>query len=268
MTVTVLVADDEPLVIGAITAILATGESAIDVVATAEDGQEAIDAIRVHRPQVALLDIRMPRLTGPEVVAAVTSDPALSGVRCVMLTTFADDHHLASSIFAGATGYLLKSMPPDQIRAGVHQAAAGQMPVAPAVIQRLVTQHAASVAAGEHRLRRLTPRERDVLTRIANGRSNAEIARELYVSEGTVKTHVAAILHKLGLRDRTQAAIAAYELGLVRPGAHPYTVAGEGSEVLMMCRPAETAAHRVRRILPTCRLLSSSSWAARTCSMG
>lgn len=217
MTTSVLVADDEPLVVAGITAIL-TADRDLEVIGTAEDGQQALDAIRRSRPQVALLDIRMPRLTGTEVVAAVTGDPALGGVRCVMLTTFADDHHLASSIAAGACGYLLKSMPPDRIRASVHDAVAGEMTIAPALIERLVNQHAASVTGGQRQLRRLTAREKDVLRHIARGRSNAEIAQELYVSEGTVKTHVAAILHKLGLRDRTQAAIAAYEFGLARPG--------------------------------------------------
>src|SRR5690606_298677 len=115
MPITVLVADDEPLVIAGITAILNV-DDAIEVVDTAEDGQEALDSIRRHRPQVALLDIRMPRLTGTEVVTAVASDPVLASVRCVMLTTFVDDLHLASSISAGACGYLLKSMPPEQIR--------------------------------------------------------------------------------------------------------------------------------------------------------
>ena len=217
MTITVLIADDEPLVITGITAIL-TADDHLDVVATAQDGHQALEVIRRHRPRVALLDIRMPRLSGTDVVAAVAADRALTGVRCVMLTTFADDQNLAASITAGACGYLLKSMPPEQIRAGVHQAAAGEMPIAPTLVQRLVTQHAVTLTAGQDRLRRLTEREKDVLRHIAQGRSNAEIAHELYVSEGTVKTHVAAILHKLSLRDRTQAAIAAYELGLIRPG--------------------------------------------------
>lgn len=217
MTVTVVIADDEPLVVAGITAIL-TADDTLDVVATAQDGHQALEEIRRHRPQVALLDIRMPRRSGTEVVTDVTADPALTAVRCVMLTTFADAQHLAASISAGACGYLLKSMPPDQIRAGVHQAEAGEMPIAPALIQRLVTQHAASHTTGQQQLQRLTEREKDVLRQIAHGRSNAEIAHELYVSEGTVKTHVAAILHKLSLRDRTQAAIAAYELGLIRPG--------------------------------------------------
>lgn len=216
MSITVVLADDEPLVVAGITAILGN-DGAIDVVATAEDGQGALDAVRRHRPRVALLDIRMPRLTGTDVVATVSKDPSLTQVRCVMLTTFADDVHLATAVAAGACGYLLKSMPPDRIRAGIHQAAAGEMPIAPALIERLVKQHAGRTVAGHHHLQRLTEREKDVLRHIARGRSNAEIAHELYVSEGTVKTHVASVLHKLGLRDRTQAAIAAYELGLVQP---------------------------------------------------
>lgn len=135
-----------------------------------------------------------------------------------MLTTFADDALVVGALRAGAQGYRLKSMPPDQIRSGVRAAADGQASMAPTIVERLVQEYTHRRVEPAPSLQSLTERETDVLREIATGRSNQEIAARLFVSEGTVKTHVAAVLRKLGLRDRTQAAVAAYELGLVRPG--------------------------------------------------
>ena len=208
-----VIADDEPLVRQGLRLVLELDPS-LEIVGEAADGQEALELVGEQRPDLALLDIRMPRLDGIEATRRLAADPRLPQLRVVVLTTFADDDLVVAAVRAGATGYLLKSMPPEQIRAGVRAAAEGQTTLAPDLVDRLLRDY--TERAG---LDRLTPRETDVLREIAAGRSNAEIAALLYLSEGTVKTHVAGILHKLGLRDRTQAAVAAYELGLVRPGA-------------------------------------------------
>ena len=217
MTVRVVLADDEPLVLSGLRMVLGA-DPEIEVVGAAADGPSALAEVRRHRPDLALLDIRMPGLSGLDVVGAVSGDHALAGVRTVLLTTFADDDYLVEAVRRGASGYLLKSMQPELIRAAVHAAVRGELTVAPSMVERLVRDYAGRRVAPDPRLDRLTGREADVLREIAEGRSNAEIAERLFVSEGTVKTHVAAILRKLDLRDRTQAAVAAYELGLVRPG--------------------------------------------------
>lgn len=217
MTVRVVVADDEPLVRQGLRLVL-EHDGAATVVAEAGDGVQALALTREHRPEVVLLDIRMPVLDGVEAARRIAGDPALAAVRVVMLTTFADDDLVVGAIRAGAQGYLLKSMPPEQIRTAVRTAAEGQTTLAPTLVERLVQEYAHRRVAPAPSLGSLTERETDVLREIATGRSNQEIAARLFVSEGTVKTHVAAVLRKLGLRDRTQAAVAAYELGLVRPG--------------------------------------------------
>ena len=213
-----VIADDEPLVRQGLRLVLELDPS-LKIVGEAADGQEALELVGEQRPDLALLDIRMPRLDGIEATRRLAADPRLPQLRVVVLTTFADDDLVVAAVRAGATGYLLKSMPPEQIRAGVRAAAEGQTTLAPDLVDRLLRDYTERRPARSAELDRLTPRETDVLREIAAGRSNAEIAALLYLSEGTVKTHVAGILHKLGLRDRTQAAVAAYELGLVRPGA-------------------------------------------------
>jgi len=160
----------------------------------------------------------MPVLDGIEAARRIVAEPGLGAVQVVMLTTFADDALVVGALRVGAQGYLLKSMPPEQIRSSVRAAAEGQTSLAPALVERLVHEYTQRRVEPAPALGSLTERETDVLREIATGRSNQEIAARLYVSEGTVKTHVAAVLRKLGLRDRTQAAVAAYELGLVRPG--------------------------------------------------
>lgn len=217
MTVRVVVADDEPLVRQGLRLVL-EHDAAAEVVGEAADGEAAMALTREHRPDVVLLDIRMPVLDGIEAARRIVADPTLSGVHVVMLTTFADDALVVAAVHAGAQGYLLKSMPPEQIRAAVRAAAEGQTSLAPTLVDRLVQEYARRRVEPAPALASLTDRETDVLREIARGLSNQEIAARLFVSEGTVKTHVAAVLRKLALRDRTQAAVAAYELGLVRPG--------------------------------------------------
>lgn len=213
----VVVADDEPLVRQGLRMVLEL-EPGLEIVAEACDGVEAVALAKQHRPDLVLLDIRMPQLDGIEATRRICADPGLAGTRAVVLTTFADDALLVAAVRAGSNGYLLKSMPPEDIRAAVRAAVSGQTPVAPRLVARLLREYAERQVPRSPELGRLTERETDVLREIASGFSNAEIATRLFVSEGTVKTHVAGILRKLGVRDRTQAAVAAYELGLVHPG--------------------------------------------------
>lgn len=217
MSLRLVIADDEPLVRQGLRMVIELDEQ-VEVVAEAGDGVEAIDQVRAHRPDLLLVDIRMPRLDGIETTRRITSDALLAKTRVVVLTTFADDSLLVGAVRAGACGYLLKSMPPADIRAAVHAAARGETPVAPRLVERLLREYADRRATRSPALDRLTERETAVLRELAAGLSNVEIGRQLHISEGTVKTHVAAILRKLEVRDRTQAAVAAYELGLVRPG--------------------------------------------------
>ena len=212
-----VLADDEALVRQGLRTVLEL-DPGLTVLAEAADGREALQVVGGHRPDLALLDIRMPGLDGIEVTRRIAADPALGSVRVVLLTTFADDDLVVEALRAGAAGYLLKSMPPEQIRSSVRAVAEGQTALAPSLVDRLAREYAERRRPRSPELDRLTERETDVLREVARGRSNQEIAQALYVGEGTVKTHVAAILRKLGLRDRTQAAVAAYELGLVRPG--------------------------------------------------
>lgn len=211
----VLIADDEPLVRQGLRLVL-EHQGAFEVVAEADSGAAVLRALADRSVDVVLLDIRMPEPDGIETARRVTAREGAPVV--VMLTTFSDDVLVVGALRAGASGYLLKSMPPEDIRAGVRDAAQGRTALAPDLVDRLVREYADRRVEPSPRLDRLTGREVDVLREVARGRSNAEIGSRLYVSEGTVKTHVAAILRKLGLRDRTQAAVAAYELGLVRPG--------------------------------------------------
>ena len=214
----VVVADDEPLVRQGLLLVLDLDKDLV-VVGEAGDGNQALALVREHRPDLALLDIRMPGLDGIEVVRRIRAVPVLGSTRALLLTTFAEDALLLAAVRAGASGYLLKSMAPEHIRHSVRLAASGQTALAPELVDRLLREHVDSHKGRSPVLDRLTERETDVLRHIAAGRSNAEIAARLYLGEGTVKTHVAAILRKLGVRDRTQAAVAAYELGLMSP--HP-----------------------------------------------
>jgi DNA-binding NarL/FixJ family response regulator len=220
--VRVVIADDEPLIRAGLQAIF-EGAGGIEVVAVAATGEEAVAASRRHRPDVVLADIQMPRLDGLDAarqILAMTPAP-----RVIMLTTFDLDEYLYQAMRAGASGFLVKDTPRDQLVAAVRTVAAGDALLSSSVARRLIERfvQAAPAAPGRSAEDRpgLSPRETDVWRALARGLSNAEIAAELYVSEATVKTHVARILTKLQVRDRLQAVIAAYETGLIQPGSRP-----------------------------------------------
>jgi len=222
----VVIADDQALVRGGFRLILTA--AGIEVVAEAADGAQAVAAVRRHRPDVVLMDIRMPELDGIEATRRIlAAGPALSGVRILILTTFDLDQYVYAALAAGASGFLLKDVTPEHLVAAVQLVQTGDALLAPSIIRRLVERFAPAgraaaappgPAGAGPGLSALTPREREVLGLIARGLSNAEIAATLTLSEATVKTHVARILTKLGLRDRVQAVVLAYETGLVAQG--------------------------------------------------
>jgi DNA-binding NarL/FixJ family response regulator len=213
----VLLADDERLVRAGFRAIL-EAENDIEVIAEAADGREALAMARALRPDVALLDIRMPGLDGLEAAERLLADR--DHTRVLMVTTFDLDEYVFKAMRAGASGFLLKDAPREQLVAGVRLVAQGEELLAPAITRRLIERFLADEPAAEQLppLDDLSAREVDVLRLLARGLSNAEIADELVVSRATVKTHVASILAKLRLRDRVQAVVYAYESGLIKAG--------------------------------------------------
>ena len=216
MTVRVVIADDEAMVRAGLRMIL-DAEPGIDVVGEARDGERAIELVRSVRPDVVLMDVRMPRLDGIAATRRLLQSGA--GARVVMLTTFDEEAHLHDALRAGASGFLLKSAPPERLLDALHTVAGGDALLDPSVTRRVIEGFAhREPPRRPPELEHLTPRELEVLRHLAKGHSNAEIARRLVVEESTVKTHVARVLMKLGLRDRVQAVIYAYESGLVRPG--------------------------------------------------
>jgi DNA-binding NarL/FixJ family response regulator len=216
MTVTVVVADDQALVRAGFLRLLES-EPGIEVVGEAADGAVAVEIVTRLRPDVALLDIRMPTMDGIEATRRIT---ASTSTRVVILTTFDLDEYVYDALRAGASGFLLKDAPPQQMVSAVAAAAAGDALIAPAVTRRLLAEFVRRPRpGGDPALVGLTDREREVLVRLGRGLSNSEIAAEMYLGEATVKTHVSSVLAKLGLRDRTQAVVYAYETGLVQPGA-------------------------------------------------
>ncbi|MET7718023.1 response regulator transcription factor [Streptomyces sp. NPDC005407] len=220
MSISVAVVDDQALVRGGFTMILRIHDD-IEVVAEAGTGLEAIEVARRHRPDVILMDIRMPEMDGLEATSRILAE-ADWNVRVVILTTFDPDEYVYQALRAGASAFVLKDIPPEQLAPAVRTVADGGALLAPSITRRLIGKFAAPPnvnTAVSRRLERLTDRERDVLAAVARGSSNSEIAEELFIGAATVKSHVSSILIKLGLRDRTQVVIFAYESGLVEAGA-------------------------------------------------
>jgi DNA-binding NarL/FixJ family response regulator len=216
VTVRVLLADDQDLVRAGFRMILET-QADIQVAGEAGDGVEAIAATRRLQPDVVLMDIRMPNLDGLQATRQIVA--ARSGSRVVILTTFDLDEYVYQALTIGASGFLLKNAPPEQLISAVRVVAAGDALLSPSITRRVIEQFALlPPPEGTDALQGLTDREREVLQLVARGLSNAEIAAELVVSDATVKSHVAHLLAKLQLRDRVQAVVLAYESGLVRPG--------------------------------------------------
>ncbi|NSC21347.1 response regulator transcription factor [Streptomyces albus subsp. chlorinus] len=217
----VLLADDEGMIRAGVRAILASAGD-IEVVAEAGDGRAAVESARRHRPDVCLLDIRMPRLDGLRAAAEVRR--TCPGTAVMMLTTFNEDEYIATALASGAAGFVLKSGDPRELLAGVRAVHEGGAYLSPAVARHVITHMAAGQlgrrADARARTAALTPREREVLGLVGAGLSNADIAARLHVVEGTVKTYVSQILARLEMRNRVQAAILAYEAGLV-PGSSP-----------------------------------------------
>jgi DNA-binding NarL/FixJ family response regulator len=215
----ILIADDQALVRAGFKMIL-DAEDDLDVVGEAADGAEAVELARRLKPDVVLMDIRMPELDGIEATRRVVALPADPPVRVLMLTTFDLNEYVYEALRAGASGFLLKDVPPEQLAAGIRIVAAGDALLAPSITKRLIQEFAAAPPAAPPPagLGELTARELEVFKLVARGLSNAEIAAELIVSETTVKTHVARVLMKLSLRDRVQAVVLAYESGISVPG--------------------------------------------------
>ena len=216
----VVIADDQALVRAGFRALL-DAQPDIAVVAEAADGTEAVASAVEHRPDVVLMDVRMPELDGLQATARIV-DELGGAVRVLILTTFEPDEYVYRALRAGASGFVLKDIPPEQLVVAVRTVAEGGALLAPSVTRRLIGQFAAQAAVDAGlaaRLRELTARERDVVVAVARGLSNAEIAAELFIGPATVKSHVSSVLTKLGLRDRAQVVVVAYEGGLVTPGA-------------------------------------------------
>ncbi len=212
----VVVADDQALVRSGFLALLRS-EDGIDVVGEAANGHEAVTIAKAKRPDVILMDIRMPEMDGLEATRLITADPALAAVRILVLTTFDLDEYVHEALRAGASGFLLKDTLPPDLLAAVRIVATGDALLAPSITRRLIEDFVRRpiTQTADPRLDQLTAREREVLTAVAKGLSNAELAEELFMSHATAKTHVSHLLTKFAARDRAQLVVAAYETGLI-----------------------------------------------------
>lgn len=218
MSIRTLIADDQTLVRAGLSQLLRRTDD-IEVVGEAGDGVEAVEMTRELRPDVALMDIRMPEMDGIEATRRIVADPGSRHTRVVMLTTFDTDELVFESLRVGASGFLLKDVEPDELRHAVRVVAAGDSLLSPAVTRRLLETFSSNLVAGRgEMLADLTQRETEVLGLVGRGMSNDEIAEELFVSPTTVKTHVNRAMTKLGVHERAGLVIVAYESGLVRPG--------------------------------------------------
>lgn len=218
MTISVVLVDDQELVRAGFRMIL-EAEDDIEVIGEASDGDQAVVVTRQLRPEVVLMDIQMPRIDGIQATSRIVGEPGISS-RVVILTTFERDDYVFEALRAGASGFLLKNAPPEELLHAVRVVARGDALLAPSVTRRVIEEYARHPAPPSHEadVGRLTEREREVLVLLATGKSNSELAAHLFVGEGTIKTHVSNLLTKLGLRDRMQAVVFAYESGLVERG--------------------------------------------------
>jgi DNA-binding NarL/FixJ family response regulator len=218
VTITVVLVDDQALVRAGFRMILEAQDD-IAVVGEAGDGVEAVVAIRQLRPDVVLMDVQMPRMDGLEATSRIVQEADIRS-RVVILTTFERDDYVFEALRAGASGFLLKNAPPEELVHAVRVVAEGEALLAPSVTRRVIEDYARRPAprSSEVDIGRLTEREVEVLQLLATGKSNSELATHLFLGEGTIKTHVSNLLTKLGLRDRMQAVVFAYESGLVEPG--------------------------------------------------
>jgi DNA-binding NarL/FixJ family response regulator len=228
VTIRVLVADDQSMVRAGFRMLLA-GEDDIDVVAEASNGLEAVEKAERFHPDVILMDIRMPELDGLEATRLILATD--NGARILVLTTFDLDEYVYEALRAGASGFVLKDDPPEQLLAAVRVVAGGDALLSPTVTKRVIRQFTRTPRPAPPRaLTDLSEREQEVFRLIARGLSNAEIGKELFISETTVKTHITHILQKLDLRDRVQAVVLAYETGLFEPDAHWPSTADEAAQ--------------------------------------
>ena len=220
MSIKVLVVDDQAMVRAGFRLIL-EAEADIEVVGEAEDGEQAITTVQALRPHVVLMDIQMPVMDGLEATRRIVDQRGEVSSRVLILTTFERDEYIFEALCSGASGFILKNAPPEDLIAAIRVVAEGNALLAPSVTRRVIAEFARRPIPDKRRseLERLTEREVEVLRLVARGKTNMEIADELFVGEATVKTHVSNLLTKLGLRDRVQAVVFAYESGLVQAGA-------------------------------------------------
>lgn len=214
----IVLVDDQPLVRTGLRS-LAERDGDIAVVGEADNGYDGVAEVRHLRPDIVLMDIRMPRMDGIAATRTIVSDTGLGDVRVLVLTTFDEDEHIFEAITAGASGYLLKDVSPEDLRRGIRAVAAGESLLSPSVTRTVMRSLSAGHQIDPSPLKNLTERERDVLALVGRGLSNAEVAERLFLSPATARTYVSRLLSKLAVRDRTQLVVLAYETGLVTPGA-------------------------------------------------